>query len=65
MRVGKWKLHLPRKQRGKSELYDLSADPSESHNIAETHPEVVARLGKSLQAWVAELPANYEKAKER
>lgn len=65
MRVGKWKLHLPRKQRGKPELYDLSLDPSESNNIAEAHPEVVGRLGKSLRAWVAELPENYEKANKR
>ena len=65
MRLGKWKLHLPRKQRGKPELYDLALDPSESNNIAETHPEVVDRLGKALRAWVAELPANYEKAKDR
>ncbi|TWT68668.1 Arylsulfatase [Crateriforma conspicua] len=61
MRVDNWKLHLPRKQRGGPELYDLSVDPSERNNIAETHPEVVASLGKSLQAWVAELPAEYEK----
>ncbi|WP_182864732.1 sulfatase family protein [Rhodopirellula sp. JC639] len=65
IRVGKWKLHLPRKQRDRPELYDLSLDPSEGNNVAEAHPEVVGRLGKSLQAWVAELPANYEKAKER
>ena len=65
MRLGKWKLHLPRKQRGKPELYDLALDPSESNNIAETHPEVVDRLGKALRAWVTELPANYEKAKDR
>ncbi|MEO1527647.1 MAG: sulfatase-like hydrolase/transferase [Planctomycetota bacterium] len=65
MRVGKWKLHLPRKQRGKPELYDLSVDPSESRNVAETYPEVVGRLGKSLRSWVAELPEDYEKAKER
>lgn len=65
MRVGKWKLHLPRKQRGQPELYDLSRDPSESSNIAEAHPEVVDRLGKSLRAWVAELPESYEKANKR
>lgn len=65
MRVGKWKLHLPRKQRGEPELYDLSVDPSESNNIAAAHPEVVGRLRKLLQAWVAELPANYAKAKQR
>lgn len=65
MRVGKWKLHLPRKQRGEPELYDLSLDPSEGNNVAEAHPKVVDRLGKSLQAWVAELPTKYEKAKEK
>ena len=65
MRVGKWKLPLPRKQRGEPELYDLSVDPSESNNIAAAHPEVVGRLRKLLQAWVAELPANYAKAKQR
>lgn len=65
MRVGNWKLHLPRKQRGQPELYDLSLDPTESSNMAENHPEVVDRLRKSLRAWVAELPANYEKAKQR
>ncbi|MEX0819194.1 MAG: sulfatase-like hydrolase/transferase [Pirellulaceae bacterium] len=63
MRDGKWKLHLPRKQRGEIELYDLSTDASESKNVAEQHPDVVARLRKRLQAWVAELPEQYEKAK--
>jgi N-acetylgalactosamine-6-sulfatase len=61
MRDGKWKLHLPRKQRGEVELYDLSADPSESNNVAEQHPDVVARLARKLRTWVAELPDQYEK----
>ena len=65
MRVGKWKLHLPRKNRGQTELYDLSVDLSESNDIAEAHPEVVGRLESSLRAWVAELPTEYEKAKGR
>lgn len=65
MRDGNWKLHLPRKKRGNPELYDLSLDPSESHNIAENHPEVIGRLTKSLRSWVSELPTNYEKAKGR
>ena len=65
MRVGKWKLHLPRKNRGQTELYDLSVDLSESNNIAEAHPEVVGRLASSLRAWVAELPTEYKKAKGR
>lgn len=61
MRDGTWKLHLPRKQRGKVELYNLSVDPAESNNVVEEHPEIVARLGKTLRAWVAELPDDYEK----
>ncbi|MDM4016474.1 sulfatase family protein [Roseiconus lacunae] len=65
MRFGKWKLHLPRKQRGVPELYDLSLDLSEGNNVAEAHSEVIDRLRKSLQAWVAELPANYKKAREK
>lgn len=65
MRDGKWKLHLPRKQRGIPELYDLSVDPSESTNVADLHPQVLARLTKQLRSWVAELPTQYEKTKDR
>ena len=62
MRLGKWKLHLPRKQRGVPELYDLSSDPSESHNVAEQHPDVLADMSKRLRIWVNELPDHYEKS---
>ena len=65
MRAGKWKLHLPRKQRGLPELYDLSKDPSESNNVAKSHREVVDRLTRLLRTWVAELPETYEKTKEK
>lgn len=65
MRVGKWKLHLPRKQRGEPELYDLSIDPSESKNVAAENPDVATHLRKKLRAWVAELPTQYEKTKDR
>jgi arylsulfatase A-like enzyme len=61
MRDGKWKLHLPRRQRGEVELYDLSADPSESNNVAEQHLDVVARLARKVRTRVAELPDQYEK----
>ena len=65
MREGKWKLHLPRKQRGDPELYDLSIDPSESNNVAAQHPDVVkARSGK-VKAWVAALPTDYSKTKDK
>ncbi len=36
-------------------LYDLSADLGETENVAEAHPEVVAELEASLEAWEAEL----------
>jgi arylsulfatase A-like enzyme len=61
IRDGKWKLHLHRRRNRDIELYDLSADPSESNNVAEKHPDVVARLRKELRTWVAELPEQYEK----
>lgn len=63
IRDGQWKLHLGRRRGSETELYDLSTDPSESRNVAEDHPEVVARLTKTTRAWVAELPREYEKKK--
>jgi N-acetylgalactosamine-6-sulfatase len=61
MRAGNWKLHLnPRRDAG-VELYDLSMDPSESENLASSHPEIVAGMQRQLEAWVAELPESYIK----
>ncbi|MCS7469589.1 sulfatase-like hydrolase/transferase [Stieleria sp. ICT_E10.1] len=65
MREGNWKLHLPRKQRGEPELYDLSIDPSESRNVAEQHPDVVKTLSRKVKAWAATLPTEYSKKKVR
>ncbi len=61
MRNQNWKLHLPLKPGLKPELYDLSIDPSESHNVASDHPTVVTRMSKTLKAWVSTLPSQYEK----
>ncbi|MFO0952814.1 MAG: arylsulfatase [Isosphaeraceae bacterium] len=48
-RDGRWKAVRP--QRGRpTELYDISADPSESRNVAADHPEVVARLDAFLRS---------------
>ncbi|MEE8451363.1 MAG: sulfatase [Thermoguttaceae bacterium] len=51
VRSGKWKLHLPRKPRGRAnqndqwpQLYDLESDIGEQNNVAAAHPEVVERL---------------------
>jgi arylsulfatase A-like enzyme len=42
-RLGKWKAVRLRRS-AKLELYDLSIDPSEEHNLAAQHPDVVARI---------------------
>ena len=57
VRKGKWKLALPDRRRSygyvidkkpvtRPELYDLEADVSESRDVAEAHPDVVADLLK-------------------
>ncbi len=42
-----WKLVLPHR-RAKVELYDLSADPAETTNVAAGNPEIVAALQKKI-----------------
>ena len=34
-------------------LYDVSKDPHETKELSEAHPEVVARLKKTIEAWHA------------
>ena len=36
-------------------LYDLESDPSESNNLAETHPDIVRRLETAHQQWASTL----------
>ena len=48
---GKWKLVKVALLPGKTELFDLSADPSEKTNLAEQHPDVVANLDARLIAY--------------
>lgn len=33
------------------ELFDLMADPAESRDLAQQHPEIVRRMGETLAAW--------------
>jgi arylsulfatase len=51
LRDGKLKLILAR---GRSELYDLSQDPGERHDLAAAHPEEVARLTGLLRRMLAQ-----------
>jgi len=46
IRVGRWKAvrHNLRRSAIRMELYDLSADGGEQHDVADYHPEIVAQL---------------------
>ncbi|HUU90167.1 MAG TPA: sulfatase-like hydrolase/transferase [Phycisphaerae bacterium] len=37
-------------------LFDLKADPKETHDLAAAHPDVAAAMRKRLDAWAAQLP---------
>jgi arylsulfatase A-like enzyme len=53
IRDGDWKLlRFPDRP---AELYDLSQDPGEQHNLASAHPEKVKALYTKLFAWELEL----------
>ena len=51
VRAGKWKLK-------KGELFDLSKDISESHNVSQQYPDVVTRLQRLLDDHKDELKKN-------
>jgi len=66
IREGRWKLQHPtRKNGGDLELYDLIADPAESKNLAAQHPDIVKKLSAKVEAWVATLPKEYLKTKDK
>ena len=50
VREGSWKYIFDLRE-GAEELYDLSADPAEQHNLAAKQPERCARLRQRLAAW--------------
>lgn len=49
VRQGNWK--LVRKYPQDWELYDLSTDRTELHDVSASHPELVARLAAAYQEW--------------
>ncbi len=55
IREGEWKL-LMNPDRSRMELYNIQRDPIQLDNIADKHPDVVARLSKTLLAWQKSLP---------
>jgi arylsulfatase A-like enzyme len=77
VRSGKWKFYPWKEGKGGKrdnkkgplsdypvQLYDTVADISETTNVAEKHPEIVARLQKAWDAHVKELEANKRPAAE-
>jgi len=55
VRDGKWKL-LCDFDGGRPLLYDVTADPGESKNLAEANPETVRELTKKVTEWYASMP---------
>jgi arylsulfatase A-like enzyme len=55
IRDGDWKLLL-NPDRSRLELYDLVRDPTQLDNVADKHPDVVARLSKLALEWQKTLP---------
>jgi arylsulfatase A-like enzyme len=51
---GNWKLIKVALLPGKTELFDLAADPGEKNNVAEQHPEIVRDLETRLIAYSKE-----------
>lgn len=49
VRIGQWK--LVRKFPGEWELYDMTADRTEMHDLAAQHPERVRDMGERYAAW--------------
>lgn len=45
-----------RHERGEVELFDVVADPDEATNLAAAHPDIVAELRASLDAWWNPVP---------
>ena len=65
IRDGHWKLFYPIRNRGETELYDLSVDRAESTNVAARHPEIVKQLTAKVEKWKATLPRDYVKTSDR
>jgi N-acetylgalactosamine-6-sulfatase len=55
IRSGQWKL-LVNPLLTRVELYDVIADPMESDNLADEHPQIVSDLSAELFSWQATLP---------
>jgi arylsulfatase A-like enzyme len=63
IRKGNWKLVKVALLPGKTELFDLAKDPSETTNVADQHPDVVQDLEARLMAYATQQkPSQWMKA---
>ena len=63
VRRGNWKLVKIALLPGKTELFDLAADPGEKTNVADQHPDIVADLESRLLAYAKQQkPSEWIKA---
>ena len=63
IRKGNWKLIKIALLPGKTELFDLSKDPGEQHNVAEQHPDIVRDLESRLLVYAKQQkPSEWIKA---
>jgi arylsulfatase len=55
IRKGQWKLVKGKRfpEEARWELYDIKSDPVEKNNLAASHPELVAALGREWNEWAA------------
>ncbi len=53
IRAGKWKLVM--EKNGPWELYDMEADRTETHNLADEKPDVVAELKAKFDDWAEQV----------
>ncbi len=62
VRSGDWKL-IRFYEDGRQELYDTANDESETNDLAAARPDLAARLGRKLDAWLKETGAKTPKAR--
>lgn len=60
-RLGDWKLiyHYIKPEEKRYELFDLSKDPTESNNLAKSHPDDLRRMVKAMSAALEDAGAQY------
>lgn len=63
VRHGPWKLYIPKRRGDTAELYDVTQDLAERHNVAGEHPQIVKDLRAKARAWARKLPEKYFKKK--